>query len=71
MRRAVPPIPPTPSWGGAQLKKHWVDFTFTFIRSGKGCYATRHTTDSRGWWAVTPSAHRTDFRPNISVKRTS
>jgi len=29
MRGAIPPLPDTPLWRGAQLKKHRDDFTFT------------------------------------------
>jgi hypothetical protein len=31
MRGAIAPLPNTPSWRGAQLKKHRGKFTFTFI----------------------------------------
>jgi hypothetical protein len=33
MRAAIPPFPNTPSWRGAQLKKHRDNFTFTFNTS--------------------------------------
>jgi len=33
MSGAIPPLPNTPSWGGAQLKKHRDTFTFTFTLS--------------------------------------
>jgi len=32
MRTAIPPLPNTPSWRGAQLKKHRGNFTFTFYQ---------------------------------------
>jgi hypothetical protein len=35
MRGATHPLPNTPSWRGAQLKKHRNSFTFTFTRWGK------------------------------------
>jgi len=35
MRAAIPPLPNTPSWRGAQLKRHRNNFTFTF-------YTRRH-----------------------------
>jgi hypothetical protein len=31
MRGAVPPLPDTPSWRGAELKTHRDNFTFTYI----------------------------------------
>jgi hypothetical protein len=31
MRKAVPPLPNTPSWCGAQKEKHRDNFTFTII----------------------------------------
>jgi hypothetical protein len=31
MSGAIPPFPNTPSWRGAQLKKHGDNFNFTFL----------------------------------------
>jgi hypothetical protein len=36
MRGDIPPLPNTPSWRSAQLKRRAVDFTFTFTWDGNG-----------------------------------
>jgi hypothetical protein len=35
MRGTIPPLPSTPSWRGAQLKKHRDKFTLTFYMNVK------------------------------------
>jgi hypothetical protein len=64
MRGAIPPLPNTPSWSDAQLKKHMDNFTFTrrFTTLFRGI---RHWSLSRARWIQSKLSYPVSLRSSL------